>query len=161
MDYAEPAQRALLVEGIRPVLPLIRNTPYGKRIQNKLQREQVDTYGGGYHGGMRAQGLNPQLGHQTTLHHTSHLEPYGAQNGLYAQNGAGLHAQGLHSLQGHSIDSYVLQNHHSHSPGLTPPHSHSAGFSNASAFTNHGAFPLSNGVLNDHYQQQAAFGYSM
>lgn len=47
LDYAEPAQRALLVEGIRPVLPLIRNTPYGKRIQNKLQREQMDHYGGG------------------------------------------------------------------------------------------------------------------
>ena len=44
LDYAEPGQRALLVEGIRPILPLIRNTPYGKRIQSKLQREQhVDT----------------------------------------------------------------------------------------------------------------------
>jgi hypothetical protein len=40
LDYAEPSQRALLVEGIRPILPLIRNTPYGKRIQSKLQREQ-------------------------------------------------------------------------------------------------------------------------
>jgi hypothetical protein len=36
------------VDGIRPVLPLIRNTPYGKRIQNKLQREQqhLDHFGG-------------------------------------------------------------------------------------------------------------------
>ena len=161
LDYAEPAQRALLVEGIRPVLPLIRNTPYGKRIQNKLQREQVDSYGGGYHGAMRAQGLNPQLAHQSALHHTPHLEHYGSQNGLYAQNGAGLHAQGLHSLQGHSIDSYVLQGHHS--PGLTPPHSHSAGFTGASTFANHSAFPLTgvNGGLNDHYSQPAAFGYSM
>src|SRR4051794_35802964 len=46
LDYAEPTQRALLVEGIRPVLPLIRNTPYGKRIQNKLQRDQMDQFGG-------------------------------------------------------------------------------------------------------------------
>lgn len=46
LDYAEPGQRAILVEGIRPILPLIRNTPYGKRIQSKLQREQhVDTMG--------------------------------------------------------------------------------------------------------------------
>src|SRR5258708_32508577 len=36
-----------LVEGIRPILPLIRNTPYGKRIQSKLQREHVEPYGGG------------------------------------------------------------------------------------------------------------------
>ncbi|KAG8761205.1 hypothetical protein FRC14_006254 [Serendipita sp. 396] len=42
LDYAEPGQRMLLVEGIRPILPLIRNTPYGKRIQSKLQREQMD-----------------------------------------------------------------------------------------------------------------------
>jgi len=49
LDYAEPGQRALLVDGIRPFLPLIRNTPYGKRIQNKLQREQqhLDHFGGG------------------------------------------------------------------------------------------------------------------
>ena len=39
LDYAEPAQRQKLIECIRPVLPLIRNTPYGKRIQSKLQPE--------------------------------------------------------------------------------------------------------------------------
>ncbi|WFD30729.1 hypothetical protein MSPP1_001753 [Malassezia sp. CBS 17886] len=39
LDYAEPLQRAQLVECIRPILPHIRNTPYGKRIQSKLQRE--------------------------------------------------------------------------------------------------------------------------
>lgn len=39
LDYAEPAQRAQLVECIRPILPSIRHTPYGKRIQSKLQRD--------------------------------------------------------------------------------------------------------------------------
>ena len=39
LDYAEPTQRAQLVECIRPVLPLIRSTPYGKRIQSKLAGE--------------------------------------------------------------------------------------------------------------------------
>ena len=39
LDYAEPAQRAQLVNCIRPILPAIRNTPYGKRIQSKLQRD--------------------------------------------------------------------------------------------------------------------------
>ncbi|WFD35956.1 hypothetical protein MCUN1_002827 [Malassezia cuniculi] len=37
LDYAEANQRQQLVECIRPILPLIRNTPYGKRIQSKLQ----------------------------------------------------------------------------------------------------------------------------
>ncbi|KAG9123529.1 hypothetical protein FRC07_014822 [Ceratobasidium sp. 392] len=44
LDYTEPTQRTLLVEGIRPILPLIRNTPYGKRIQSKLQREQMESH---------------------------------------------------------------------------------------------------------------------
>ncbi|KAG9084047.1 hypothetical protein FRC07_013727 [Ceratobasidium sp. 392] len=44
LDYAEPTQRMLLVEGVRPILPLIRNTPYSKRIQSKLQREQMETH---------------------------------------------------------------------------------------------------------------------
>ncbi|GAA5859486.1 hypothetical protein JCM8547_006845 [Rhodosporidiobolus lusitaniae] len=55
LDYAEPAQRAQLIETIRPILPMIRNTPYGKRIQSKIQRETNDGRGhhhGGYgHGG--------------------------------------------------------------------------------------------------------------
>lgn len=52
LDYAEPAQRAQLIETIRPILPMIRNTPYGKRIQSKIQRETHDHHrGGGYHGG--------------------------------------------------------------------------------------------------------------
>ncbi|WFC96941.1 hypothetical protein MBRA1_003607 [Malassezia brasiliensis] len=42
LDYAEPAQRAQLVNCIRPILPAIRNTPYGKRIQSKLQRDAPD-----------------------------------------------------------------------------------------------------------------------
>ncbi|CAG8471383.1 16677_t:CDS:10 [Funneliformis caledonium] len=39
LDYADPLQRASLVDCIRPLLPAIRNTPYGKRIQGKLHRE--------------------------------------------------------------------------------------------------------------------------
>ncbi|GAA5868617.1 hypothetical protein JCM1840_005513 [Sporobolomyces johnsonii] len=50
LDYAEPAQRAQLIETIRPILPMIRNTPYGKRIQSKIQRETNDHMRhGGYH----------------------------------------------------------------------------------------------------------------
>ncbi|KAM0754176.1 ARM repeat-containing protein [Meredithblackwellia eburnea MCA 4105] len=50
LDYAEPSQRAQLIETIRPILPMIRNTPYGKRIQSKIQRETHDHHmRGGYH----------------------------------------------------------------------------------------------------------------
>ncbi|KAH9927456.1 ARM repeat-containing protein [Epithele typhae] len=145
LDYAEPGQRTLLVEGIRPVLPLIRNTPYGKRIQNKLQREHSDAFGsgGGYHHNPQAL-VNMALGNQSmggmnhgpaSGRHLSHLQAgaladaYTAQNGLYGlQGGPGLHAAPLHGgLQSHGIDSYVMQGSNQHSPGLTPPHTHSAG----------------------------------
>jgi hypothetical protein len=42
LDYADPVQRMQLVECIKPTLPVIRNTPYGKRIQSKLQRDNID-----------------------------------------------------------------------------------------------------------------------
>ncbi|PCH33212.1 ARM repeat-containing protein [Wolfiporia cocos MD-104 SS10] len=135
LDYAEPGQRALLVEGIRPVLPLIRNTPYGKRIQNKLQREHLDGFSSGnsgYHGshgpGMGGH-AGRHLSHQA-LHSPSGLaEAYSPS--LY---GGGLHAAQLHGLQPHNIDSYVMQGTTSHSPGLTPPHSHAGSFSSYNSY---------------------------
>ena len=173
LDYAEPSQRALLVEGIRPVLPLIRNTPYGKRIQNKLQREHNDAYGGGggYHHNQQAL-VNMALGNQgmgmgpAGGRHMSHIQAgaladaYTAQNGLYAlQGGPGLHAPQLHGLQSHSIDSYVMQGSNNHSPGLTPPHSHAGagGFSGVSTYGSVNSFPV--GVAADPYQR--SFGYGM
>lgn len=187
LDYAEPTQRALLVEGIRPVLPLIRNTPYGKRIQNKLQREQMDHFGG-YHNqqalvniALGSQGMG--IGHgphgagrhmPQGLHQANPLaDVYGAQNGIYSlQGGPGLQGQGtfgqthltpqLHNLQPQSIDGYVLQGNSSHNQGLSPSHSHGGGFPGASTFANvspFGGVGLA-GSLNDPYQM-SSFGYGM
>ncbi|WWD18014.1 hypothetical protein CI109_102461 [Kwoniella shandongensis] len=52
LDYCDIAQRMVLVECIRPILPSIRNTPYGKRIQSKLAREDAsfNPYNNGYGG---------------------------------------------------------------------------------------------------------------
>jgi hypothetical protein len=36
LDYAEPKTRERLVDAIRPILPAIRQTPYGRRIQSKI-----------------------------------------------------------------------------------------------------------------------------
>ncbi|KAH7321046.1 putative RNA-binding protein [Stachybotrys elegans] len=36
LEYATPHQKYRLVEGIRPILPQIRTTPYGRRIQAKI-----------------------------------------------------------------------------------------------------------------------------
>lgn len=56
LDYCEINQRMVLVEAIRPILPSIRNTPYGKRIQSKLQREDASFNYGGSGGGGGAPG---------------------------------------------------------------------------------------------------------
>jgi Pumilio-family RNA binding repeat len=37
LDYAEPDVKAKLVENIRPLLPSLRATPHGRRIQSKIQ----------------------------------------------------------------------------------------------------------------------------
>lgn len=36
LDYADPDMREQLVDTIRPILPSIRQTPYGRRIQSKI-----------------------------------------------------------------------------------------------------------------------------
>jgi hypothetical protein len=37
LDYANPPMKARLIDAIRPYLPAIRTTPYGRRIQAKIQ----------------------------------------------------------------------------------------------------------------------------
>ncbi|KAJ7922963.1 ARM repeat-containing protein [Mycena leptocephala] len=137
LDYAEPNQRALLVEGIRPVLPLIRNTPYGKRIQNKLQREQMDHFGGGGYQHPQSlalplgtQSMAPQGRHMSSGLHTNGLtDIYGGQGGLYAQPSFATHLAPQHHNLQQSIDGYVLQGNSSHI-GLTSSH-HAGGLSGA------------------------------
>jgi hypothetical protein len=155
----------MLVEGIRPVLPLIRNTPYGKRIQNKLQRDQIDGFGGGFHNqqalmniGLGSQNLGLGGGRGLSQSH-SLAEVYSSQGNLYSlQNGQNsVHSQPLHGLQS-PIDGYVLQSNSPHNHGLTPTHSHGGGFSNT--FSSVNSFPAVGltGSLNDRYTRSAYYG---
>ncbi|WWC86079.1 uncharacterized protein L201_000950 [Kwoniella dendrophila CBS 6074] len=116
LDYCDIGQRMLLVELIRPILPSIRNTPYGKRIQSKLAREDAsfspygqgqgngNGYGGhgghgggrgygrgGYHGSNRGHIGRPQLQHVNAL-----TDIYGG-GGPFMQYGGGH----MHPGQGH------------------------------------------------------------
>ncbi|KAF8973836.1 armadillo-type protein [Flammula alnicola] len=173
LDYADPAQRALLVEGIRPVLPLIRNTPYGKRIQNKLQREQMDPFGSFpsqqslVNMALSNQGMGTT--HSGNRHMPQGISPladvYGSANGLYAIPGQAnfgqthLNSQ-MHSLQPQSIDGYVLQGNSSHNQGLAQQHSHGGSFQTPSFASLPGFGGGLSGSLNDPYQR-SAFGYGM
>ena len=38
LGIADANQRTALVEAIRPLLPDLKNTPYGKRIQNRIMK---------------------------------------------------------------------------------------------------------------------------
>ncbi|CAK5265001.1 unnamed protein product [Mycena citricolor] len=167
LDYAEPSQRALLVEGIRPVLPLIRNTPYGKRIQNKLQREQMEHYGGGYQhpqslvGNHLSQGIVPPARHLSSGLHSNGLnDMYGSQGlggqALYGQTSFGqTHMAPTHHGLGQSIDGYVLQGTSSHL-GLNSSHGglSAAPFGGLSPFGNAGL----TSAIADPYQRSFAYG---
>ncbi|KAL5534613.1 hypothetical protein ACEPAG_1076 [Sanghuangporus baumii] len=119
LDYADPGQRALLVEGIRPILPLIRNTPYGKRIQSKLQREQMElasTNGISHYGGPYGQqgmgitlanqgvvghpGIGPRGPLAGSIHPSNQLaDVYGARSPMYGLGQSNAAATGLHGQQ--------------------------------------------------------------
>ncbi|KAF5356163.1 hypothetical protein D9756_003987 [Leucocoprinus leucothites] len=172
LDYAEPAQRALLVEGIRPVLPLIRNTPYGKRIQNKLQREAQNMEYGTFRGHdhlvnmtLNNQAISPA--HTPGRHLAQGLQGslsdvYASSNNVYglAQAQAGFSQAHLGTLPGNiqpqSIDGYVLQSTSSHNQGIAPH----TGFNGGSFNVSPSAGGILTGSLNDPYQR-STFSYGM
>lgn len=161
----------MLVEGIRPVLPLIRNTPYGKRIQNKLQREQLDNFGGNSnHYSHQAALLNMGLGGQGVglpsrglPQSHSLVDVYSSQGGIYSlPSTQSLHSQSLHNLPS-SIDGYVLQNNSSHNHSLIHGGGGggggfgNGGFSNANSFPNIGLAS----TLDDPYSRSNFGGYGL
>ena len=153
LDYAEPGQRALLVEGIRPVLPLIRNTPYGKRIQNKLQREQMDHYGsvGGYPTGQ--QNIINMAALQ--MHGLGRApDPYAAPMQAYGHQPQAHLARGVDA---YGVDAYVLQGHSSHDLAGAQ---YGPGYNGRGVAAYPAAVSLSSG-LGDHSQRGVSYGYGM
>ncbi|KAL7271165.1 hypothetical protein RUND412_006099 [Rhizina undulata] len=43
MDYADPATRQKLIDSIKPMLPLVRMSPHGRRIQSKIHAATTTT----------------------------------------------------------------------------------------------------------------------
>lgn len=172
LDYAEPTQRMLLVEGIRPILPLIRNTPYGKRIQSKLQREQMESHHQQYGGhsfnqshatlvnmaAMNGNGMGMGNRHvsQPSVHHSPLADAYNRPT-LYNM------PQQMHPGLQQSMDHYgtphMMSSNLHHSPMTA-----TSVFPNVSAFSstmpnNYGALGISAG-MSDPYQR-ANFPYGM
>jgi hypothetical protein len=87
LDYANPAMKARLIEAIRPILPQIRTTPYGRRLQAKIQgTESRPAIGSGAvtpNDGSTGQ-LPLRQAHQRTM---SNASAAGYANGALGYNG--------------------------------------------------------------------------
>ncbi|KAK4212858.1 Pumilio y domain family member 4 [Rhypophila decipiens] len=99
LEYATPNMKHLLVENIRPHLPQIRTTPYGRRIQAKIQA--YDSRSGTTPSGQVTPSdpsggqISNRPGHNRTLSNsTSILTPAGFSNGANATNGVGVRPAG-------------------------------------------------------------------
>lgn len=91
------------------MLPLIRNTPYGKRIQNKLQREQLDQQQQHFNGfGAGGPALMMGAGGAGGRHHGHHGHGQGYGRG-HGHRGHG-HGHGQHG-HGHGQHHGHGQNH--------------------------------------------------
>ena len=73
MDFADEQTKAILIDNVRPILPAIRHTPYGRRIQGKISEYDGSRSSGAPSGTVTPADhpLSPQKGNDN---------PYGAQS---------------------------------------------------------------------------------
>ncbi|KAL1306571.1 hypothetical protein AAFC00_005256 [Neodothiora populina] len=133
MDYADEESKARLVDNIRPIIPAIRHTPYGRRIQGKIQDYDTRLAGGnGQVGPGRAtNGAFPRsVGGNAMAGYTSPTANFG--NG----NNYGANVVPSNTNRGNGVSSLNM---------LAQPHQ-PAGFNQG--FSNVGRVPRSTGVSN-------------
>lgn len=73
LDHADPQQQERLIEAIRPLLPAIRSTPYGRRIANKVEQR-----------------LNGSAGRTTNSSNRSAAPPANGYNGYFPHDAQAL-----------------------------------------------------------------------
>ena len=95
LDYAAPETKARLIEAIRPILPAIRQTPYGRRIQSKIMGGEVQGRLSGIStpNDMTSPGQIPLGRHPTN----------GSVSGNYAHQHTNSYSTGGYSDQGQNI----------------------------------------------------------
>ncbi|OAQ79983.1 RNA-binding protein [Purpureocillium lilacinum] len=99
LEFATPPQKYRLVEAIRPLLPQIRNTPYGRRIQAKIA--MYDNRGSAASSGQATPADNTQGQIPIRPSHARGMSgnaPMLASNGL-ATNGGGLQGLGTQGMR--------------------------------------------------------------
>ncbi|KAK5149370.1 hypothetical protein LTR04_007141 [Oleoguttula sp. CCFEE 6159] len=89
MDHADPDTKARLIDSIRPILPAIRSTPYGRRIQGKIQ-ERDGNLSGNSSGQTTPNNLTSPL--QITMGVSPMPRQGLVQNGNGYQSNSGMHS---------------------------------------------------------------------
>lgn len=93
LEYATPVMKHALVENIRPHLPQIRTTPYGRRIQAKIQaydsRSGNTTNGQATPSDSAGGQISIRPSHSRGLSNGTSILTGGFSNGANATNGAG------------------------------------------------------------------------
>lgn len=107
LDFADPECKATLIEAIRPLLPSIRSTPFGRRIQTKIFGSS-----GSRSGGMSTPN-EPSSGQISFARngpgHAVPSVPNGPLNGFPAVNGPYQQNDG-YQAQGNEVTVYQLAN---------------------------------------------------
>jgi len=102
LDYANAPMKARLIEAIRPYLPAIRTTPYGRRIQAKIQgNEGRSGSSSGQATPVEIEPVHTPLRHQRASSNAS-AAGYIAPAGGYSSNGyvpAAIAANGVGSTR--------------------------------------------------------------
>ncbi|KAF9095866.1 hypothetical protein BGX27_001210 [Mortierella sp. AM989] len=94
LEFADPNQRTQLVECIRPLLPAIRNTPYGKRIQSKLHRDQMTSVGQLNHLNMNGMGVMGPMNNMNGMNGLGGMGNMANLNGMGMANMNGMNGMG-------------------------------------------------------------------
>lgn len=76
MDFADPDVKAALIDSIRPIVPSIRHTPYGRRIQSKIQEYDGQSAGSGPASGMVTPATGASPG---SAQYSNHQTPNGGR----------------------------------------------------------------------------------
>ncbi|KAF1831044.1 mRNA binding protein-like protein Pumilio 2 [Decorospora gaudefroyi] len=91
LEFAPPELCVHLIEAMRPILPQIRHTPYGRRIMSKV--------------GEREARLAAYAGRTSSGHGSPHTTQGSEAGGMYAQAPAYQPSNGSSAYQGHSSSS--------------------------------------------------------
>lgn len=110
MEHADPETKARLIDNIRPIIPSIRSTPYGRRIQTKIQE---------YEGRLSndSSGINTPRDGAGAQYGLTAMSPRQGQTmpnqGFYQPNGAfgNGFSSAVASPQPHRMSNAALPNH--------------------------------------------------